>query len=341
MHTLNRSILVIFIIHLVCLMPAQAQEAVSGDENIIIPGTAVELLFDGAVFTEGPAVAPDGKVYFSDITRTSTTGMQPGHIWVYDPETGETSIFRSPSGMSNGIIFDRNGDMIVAEGADTGGRRITKTDMNTGKSVILAGLFNGGPFNSPNDVAIDQAGHIYFTDPRYYGYEPIYQPVQGVYRIDPDRTVSLIIADRGKPNGVIVSPDQQTLYVAELDHGTTGDLPEGVPAAWGNRGVYAYDLDADGNVKFREKLIDLAPRVGVDGMAIDEDGNIYATVGNPSGVAVYSPQGEQLAFIPTPFGVTNVTFGRGSEINTLYITSGGGLYKIKVKARGFHSVIFE
>ena len=76
--------------------------------------------------------------------------------------------------------------MIVAEGADYGGRRVTKTDMKTGKSYILAGLYEGRPFNSPNDITIDEKGRIYFSDPRYWGHEPIEQPVQAVYRIDPD-----------------------------------------------------------------------------------------------------------------------------------------------------------
>ena len=92
------------------------QDPVTGDTSIVSPGSRAELLFDGAFFTEGPAVGPDGSVYFSDITITSETDMQAGHIWRYDPATGEASIFRSPSGMSNGIIFDKEDRMVVAEG---------------------------------------------------------------------------------------------------------------------------------------------------------------------------------------------------------------------------------
>lgn len=167
-------------------MDLVGQEPVSGDSSIVIQGSRVELIFDGAYFTEGPAVGPDGSVYFSDITVTDETDMEAGHIWRFDPATGQTSIFRSPSGMANGIIFDLGDRMIVAEGADFGGRRVTRTDMKTGRSEILAGLFNGRHFNAPNDLAIDEKGRIYFTDPRYLGHEPIEQPVQGVYRIDPD-----------------------------------------------------------------------------------------------------------------------------------------------------------
>ena len=88
-----------------------------------------------------------------------------------------------------------------------------KTDMKTGKSVILAGLFNERPFNAPNDLVSDDMGRIYFTDPRYFGRESIEQPVDGVYRIDTDGSVHLIIANAGKPNGITISPDQKTLYV--------------------------------------------------------------------------------------------------------------------------------
>ena len=115
--------------------------------------------------------------------------------------------------MSNGILFDARGDMIVAEGADFGGRRVTRTDMRTGKSYIMAGLYNGHPFNSPNDLTIDAKGRIFFTDPRYIGHEPIEQPVMGIYRIDLDSSVHLLAANVWLPNGIAVSPDQKTLYV--------------------------------------------------------------------------------------------------------------------------------
>ena len=102
------------------------------DKSIISEDARLEVLFDGAVFSEGPTVAPDGSVYFSDITLTSGSDMQAGHIWRYDPKTGETTIFRSPSGMSNGLKFDAWGRLIAAEGADFGGRRLTRTDLSPG-----------------------------------------------------------------------------------------------------------------------------------------------------------------------------------------------------------------
>jgi gluconolactonase len=171
-------------------------------------------LFDGGlVLTEGVAVAPDGMVYFSDITFTHVSKEQEAadrgraHLEVR-PEDRQGDIFRSPSGMSNGLKFDADGNLIAAEGADFGGRRV-KTDMKTGKSYIIAGLFEGRPFNSPNDITIDEKGRIYFSDPRYLGHEPIDQPVQAVYRIDTDGSIHRIITDAGKPNGVASRPTRR------------------------------------------------------------------------------------------------------------------------------------
>src|SRR5262249_59465095 len=154
----------------------------------------------------------------------------------------KTRICRWPSGMWNGLKFDADGNLLAAEGADFGGRRVTRTDMKTGKSYIIAGLFDDKPFNSPNDLTIDEKGRIYFSDPRYLGHEPIDQPVQAVYRIDPDGSVHRIITDAGKCNGVAVSPDQKTLYVVSNDNGNTGigRLPKEEPAHKGQMALLAY-----------------------------------------------------------------------------------------------------
>ena len=134
------------------------------DGQIVPEGAALDTLFTGGMtLTEGAAVAPDGRVYFSDITFTfaaEPNAVQAGHIWRYDPATGETEIFRSPSGMSNGIKFDAKGNMIVAQGADFGGRTVIRTDMKTGQSFVIAGLYEGRPFNAPNDISIDERGRF-------------------------------------------------------------------------------------------------------------------------------------------------------------------------------------
>ncbi len=313
----------------------------SGDTRILPLGAKLKKLFDGAFFTEGGAVAPDGAVYFSDITFTYQTDMQAGHIWKYDPSTGNTTIFRSPSGMSNGIKFDAEGRMIVAEGADFGGRRVTRTDMVTGKSTIIAGLYDGRPFNSPNDITIDEKGRIFFSDPRYLGHEPVDQPVMGVYRIDTDGSIHRIITDAGKPNGVAISPDQKTLYVVSHDNGLIGldRIPDGAPVRKGRMALLAYDLAPDGTAAFRKTLVDYYPEFGPDGLVVDVDGNLYVAERSHKrpGIAVRSPEGKELEFIRTaPDLPTNVAFGRGAERKTLYITAGKSLYKIDLMKEGYH-----
>ena len=338
----------LFVIALALMVGTAFAQAPSGDPSIISEGAKLEVLFADAFFTEGPAVAPDGSVYFSDITMSGTSGMQAGHIWRYDPKTGEAAIYRSPSGMSNGLKFDAQGRLIAAEGADFGGRRLTRTDLATGKTEIIAGLYGGRPFNSPNDISIDEQGRIYFSDPRYLGHEPVYQAVEGVYRIDPDGSIELIISDGGKPNGVCVAPDQQSIYVVSNGGRYIGfdRVAEGHPMLKGVMALLAYDLHADGTATFREVLVDYSPQDGPDGLVADVDGNLYVAVRDVTrpGIVVYSPKGEERAYIPTPEVPTNVAFGHGEDSKTLYVTYGGGappenpgvLAKIKVEKDGYH-----
>ena len=323
-----------------------------GQEPIFPPAAKLEKLFESKVLSEGVSVAPDGLVYFSEITfshksRDKTGAIEAGHIWRFDPASGQTTIFRSPSGMSNGIKFDAAGNMIVAEGADYGGRRVTRTDMQTGKSYVIAGLYEGRPFNSPNDITIDERGRIYFSDPRYLGHEPIDQPVVGVYRLDPDGSIHRIVTDAGKANGVCVAPDQKTLYVVSNDNGATSierlasggaANPSGVdvPLRKGHMTLMAYDLAADGTAKFRKTLVDYAPYDGPDGLVCDKDGNLYVAVRaeNRPGICVYSPAGKEIAYLATEIP-TNVGFGRDKESKTLYITAGSSLYRVRTGREGY------
>lgn len=320
----------------------------------IIPRDAkVEKIFAGKYLTEGVSVAPDGQVYFSEITfshqsRDKSGAIEAGYIWKFDPKTEKTTIFRSPSGMSNGLKFDAAGNLIAAEGADYGGRRVTRTDMKTGQAKIIAGMYEGRPFNAPNDITIDVKGRIYFSDPRYLGHEPLEQPVVGVYRIDPDGKITRIITDAGKANGVCVSPDQKTLYVVSNENGSTGmerllpgvnDPPEKVapPMRKGLMALLAYDLAADGSAKFRKILVDYAPEDGPDGLVVDTDGNLYVAVRDEKrpGIYVYSPEGKELGYLKTEIP-TNVGFGRGDDANLLYITAGTSLFRVRLNCRGYH-----
>lgn len=331
-----------------------ATGSLTAAEPIVPPDAKLEKLFESRVLTEGVSVAMDGMVYFSEITfshvaRDEKGAIEAGHIWKFDPATKQTTIFRSPSGMSNGIKFDAAGNMIVAEGADYGGRRVTRTDMKSGKTHIIAGLFEGRPLNSPNDITIDEKGRIYFSDPRYLGHEPIDQPVVGVYRIDTDGSIHRIITDAGKANGVCVSPDQKSLYVVSNDNGGTAidrlskpggsDNPASVsaPLRKGMMALMAYDLAPDGTAKFRKTLVDYAPFDGPDGLVCDKDGNLYVAVRteNRPGICVYSPEGKELAYIKTEIP-TNVGFARGKDSNLLYITAGKSLYRIRLNREGYH-----
>ena len=132
---------------------SQSLLAQDAGDPIVPPDSKLEKIFESKVLTEGVSAGHDGMIYFSEITfshvaRDDKGAIEAGHIWRFDPSTKKTTIFRSPSGMSNGIKFDAVGHMIVAEGADFGGRRVTRTDMQTGKTHIIAGLFEGRPCSS-------------------------------------------------------------------------------------------------------------------------------------------------------------------------------------------------
>jgi gluconolactonase len=246
--------------------------------------------------------------------------------------------------MANGLIFDREGNLIACEGSDFGGRRIVKTDMKSGKSIILAGLFNDRPFNGPNDLVSDSNGRIYFTDPRYFGRESIEQPVDGVYRIDTDGSVHLIIANAGKPNGIAISPDQKTLYIANLgSSGISGSLPQDFegPKPKLKGSLLEYSLLPDGNVAYKGVLIDFEDG-GPDGIKVDEEGNLYLALVFDGKIGVYSPEGEKLTDIIIPDNSpTNFCFGRGKWNNTLFITTRKKLYMVETKKQGFHIPLVE
>ena len=242
----------------------------------------------------------------------------------FDPVTGKTTTFRDPSGRSNGLVFDKKGRLIACEGANTGGnRRVSITDKD-GTVRTLTDNYRGKKYNSPNDLALDAQGRVYFTDPRYVGDEPRELAAEAVYRVDPDGTVTQLITDVTKPNGTVVSPDGKTLYVADHD-GAEG----------GKRLLLAYALKPDGTVGGRTVLHDFGDDRGIDGMTVAADGHVLATAGRgrTGGVYVFTPAGDKVGFIPTPETPSNVCFAPAGA-KTLYITAGTSLYEIELSIAG-------
>jgi len=356
---LERSILALAVLALAGLAltpPAIAVDpgfpAPTGDSSVVPGGARLDRIWDGGcILTEGVAAGHDGMMYFSDITFSkfckdpSGKYIQAGNIWRYNPQSGEFSIYRSPSGMSNGIKFDRDGNMIAALGADYGGRMLVKTDMKTGRSWVLTGLFEGRSYNALNDITIDEKGRIYFSDPRYLGHEPIVQAGFATYRLDPDGSVHRVATDCGKCNGVLVSPDQKRLYIVSNDNGwfEFQTLKEGEKTLLGTHALFVYDLAPDGTASnrrvFKDYSKDRSPACsGPDGLVADTEGNVWAAerCEHRPGVTVYAPDGRELAHISTGTELpTNVGFGRGPDSNLLYLTSGKNLYRIRVGKHGY------
>lgn len=330
-----------------CAGAAVAQSGPTGDPAFIPPGAKLEKLVDGQahdlVFAEGPVVTCDNRVLWSDITFTNGPkgahgGLRAGNIMEYDPATKQVSVFRSPSGMSNGLRIDLKCNLLAAEGADYGGRRLTRTDMKTGRAEIVTGLYNGRPYNALNDITIDSKGRIYFSDPRYLGHETIDQGSMAVYRVDPDLSVHQIVTDAGKPNGVAVSPDEKTLYVVSNDNGQLDLIRNGAsPFVKGRMALLKYDLDAAGNASNRTVLQNYFPEDGPDGLVVDSEGNLWVAVRNAKrpGIYAYTPDGTEKGYIPTTIP-TNVHFGRGADSNLLYITADSSLYQMRVGKTGHH-----
>ena len=283
------------------------------------------------VFTEGPAYAEDGSVYFSDIANN--------RILKLDAD-GTHSVFREPSHRTNGNTFDAEGRIYHCEGAEFGpggGRRLTRTTLTTDDYEVLTERFDGARYNSPNDVCVDREGRVYFTDPRYGDRSDMEMEVEGVYRIDSNGKVTRIIEQPAiqRPNGIAVTNDARTLY-----------LIDSCPTVGGNRKIWAFDLDPAGNPSNQRVVFDFSPGRGGDGMRLDVAGNLYVAAGImaprgphetadvPPGIYVISPIGELLARIPVYEDViTNLAFG-GADGKTLYITAGKTLFTARVSTAG-------
>lgn len=309
----------------------------TGDKSILPPNAKLEEIWNEGEFTEGVAVNAQGIVYFSDIAFNP---KEKGRILKFDPKSGKVTVHCPDSGKSNGLFFDPKGRLIAACGANGGHRAIVEIKPD-GKVSVLHNQFEGKHFNSPNDLVIDSKGNIFFSDPRYVGPEPIELDHQSVFRITPTGKVTRVTTNISKPNGVHISPDQKTLYVAETNNGSfdVTKTPDVKPKM--TMTLNAFELHADGTVGQKTQLADFGQETGTDGMTIDTAGNIYAAVRSESrfGIVVFAPDGTERAYIPTPTLPTNCTFGVGDQAQTLFVTAGGGFYKIVLKATGFHPTL--
>ena len=293
--------------------------------DLLVPSDAlVEKVATGFRFVEGPVWMPGqpGQLLFSDIpANTVYSWSESAGLEVFlqpvlpdDSDTGAT-------GGSNGLALDPQGRLILCE---HGNRRIARME-DDGSRTTLADRYNDKRLNSPNDIVFHSTGAAFFTDPPYglrdQDESPAKeQPHNGIYRLDPDGTVSLVAAGQTRPNGLALSPDQRTLYVANSDR-----APKSL---WMSYPVLDDLTLGEGTVFFDASGIDKAGTP--DGMALDRSGNLYAT--GPGGVLIFNARGKHLGTIALSEVPTNA--GWGDDGKTLYITAGKGLYRIKLDAEG-------
>lgn len=273
--------------------------------GIVAKGAQVEKLGEGYTFTEGPAVDDAGNVYFTD---------QPNDkILRWDASTNTISTYLAKTGRSNGMYFDKQGNLVTTADSTNAIWAFDKA----GKPTVLVSDFEGKLLNGPNDLWIAPNGGMYITDPLYKrGYwtrKPEMQPDgEYLYFLAPN-SKQLVIADSSltKPNGIIGTPDGKQLYVADIGASKT----------------YVYDIRKDGSLTNKK----LFAEMGSDGMTIDNKGNIYLT---GKGVTVFNKKGEQIAHIPIAAGWTaNVVLG-GKNRNTLFITAMDAVYGLKMNVKG-------
>jgi gluconolactonase len=291
--------------------------------DLIDKEASIEVLSTGHQWTEGPVwIKSEGYLLFSDVPQNKI------HKW---SPTGERSVFMDPSGYdgadqetgpgSNGLALDAEGRLLVC---DHGNRRVYRVEKDDTKTT-LADRFDGKPFNSPNDLVVHSNGDIYFTDPPYGLTDESKRELDfcGVYRLEKSGLITVITKELTRPNGIALSPDEKTLYVAQSHP----------PAP-----VYqAYRLKADsatageGKLLFDAKeLLDQGDPGLPDGMCVDVEGNLWAT--GPGGVLIISPEGKLLGRILLGKATANCTFGGDGSM--LYITSSDRVCRVQTRTKG-------
>lgn len=296
--------------------------------DALLAGDAqIEVLAGGFTWTEGPVWVDDeagGHLLFSDIPRNSIFRWSAA---------GGVELFMSPSGYtgvsyyglepgSNGLALDPQGQLVACEHGD---RRLSVLTRGGGKRTLVDSYENRR-LNSPNDLVFHSSGAIFFTDPPYGLPERADDPRReldfcGVYRLDPDGRLTLLSKQLARPNGIGLSPDEKTLYVAQSDPSK---------AIWMAWPITAEKTLGEGRLFYDatdqvEKLPGLP-----DGLAVDPQGHLWAS--GPGGIYVFSPEGKLLGRLLTGQRTSNCAFGGpGEERKTLYITADSYLCRVKLK----------
>ncbi|UYY58254.1 SMP-30/gluconolactonase/LRE family protein [Sphingomonas sp. S2-65] len=298
-------------------------------DRIVSVDAKLEVIASGYRWTEGPAWVRDGDyLLFSDVPANVV------HRW---SRASGASPFLSPSGLagpipasireagSNGLVIDGRGRLVMA---DSGTRAIARVDLKTKRKTILADRYQGKRFNSCNDLVIARSGAIYFTDPPYGLTEGDASPLKemkanGVYRLNPDGSVVQIDGSLTRPNGVGLSPDQRTLYIAQSD--------EQHPV------ILAYALDPAGLPQGSRVLADFRSGVDAklpglpDGMKVGASGHLFAS--GPGGIHILAPDGRRLGLISTGKAIANCCFGEDGR--TLFLTSSDSVARIRLNISGW------
>jgi gluconolactonase len=273
------------------------------------PAGPIQKVHTGFTFTEGPTADRAGNLYFTDV-RT-----QKIHKHAAD---GTLSVIREQSNGANGLMFNAKGELVACE---MGSGQVVAYSPDGRERRVLAAEYNGKRFNAPNDLVIDKQGGIYFTDPQFNAPNPRPQNARSVYYLAPDGKVTgLFDQDLPNPNGVILSPDERTLYV--------------IPS--GSADMMAYSVESPGKVGTGRVHCTLKQRTGQqnaggDGVAVDTKGDLYIATG--LGIQVFDPAGKHLGTIEFPEQPSNCDFG-GPDMKTLYVTARTSLYAAKMEATG-------
>ena len=275
-----------------------ARGATAQGSQVVADGAVPVLRASGLHFTEGPAADAAGNVFFSDVPGDTI------YVWSI---SNSLSVFRTNSGGANGLCFDGAGNLLVCEGDN--GRVVSIPPQ--GGDVVVAGTFGGVRFNEPNDLWVDGAGGVYFSDPVFFGHAVV-QGSESVYYVRPDGSgVARVVGDVVRPNGLAGSPDGKWLYLAD----------------WGATNVFRYAINGDGSLSNRVVFA----QVQGDGVTVDASGNVYVC---GDGVLVFDAGGRLLERIALPERPTNVEFGGRDRMSLFMTTDGGKLFSLGMKVSG-------